>query len=198
MPTPRPALAPLLVPGILLLMLAGVYYLDFHHLRGGVPPMHSHAKARIADEVNLRFQQGAAMLHLKQYDHALTAFHRVLELNPTLPEAHANMGFALLGQEKFKEARDFFNSALALRESQLNAYYGSALAAYAMGERQDAMHALYHYVTLSDPADPYRAKAEDLLDTWRKAAEAEKQAAAKSKKRPSGKPSEKSALAERR
>ncbi len=160
--------------------------------------MHTHAKSRIADEVNLRFQQGAAMLHLKQYDHAITAFHRVLELNPTLPEAHANLGFAFLGQKKFKEARDFFNSALALREGQLNAYYGTALAAYALGERQDAMHSLYHFVNLSDPSDPYRAKAEDLLETWRKAADAEKRSAKTLGKRPPSKANEKSALAERR
>ena len=37
------------------------------------------------------------MLHAKQYEHALHAFHRVLELDPAMPEAHVNAGFALLG-----------------------------------------------------------------------------------------------------
>ena len=48
-------------------------------------------------EIGERFTQGVVMLHAKQYEHALTAFHRVLALDPAMPEAHVNAGFALLG-----------------------------------------------------------------------------------------------------
>lgn len=176
---------PLIIAGSLALLVLGVHSFDRWILRGGVPPIHAHAKQKIGEEINARFQQGVLMLHAKQFDHALTAFHRVLQLNPKMPEAHVNMGFALLGLKKPKEARDFFAGALALRPEQVNAYYGVALAAHEMGERQDAMHAMYHYISLSDAADPYRAKAEDLLETWRKDLPA-----AKANSGTSGKPKE--------
>src|SRR5215510_5188866 len=62
-------------------------------------------------EIAERFSQGVVMLHAKQYEHALTAFHRVLELEPAMPEAHVNAGFALLGLNEPAAARDFFRSA---------------------------------------------------------------------------------------
>ena len=39
-------------------------------------------------EIAERFSQGVVMLHAKQYKHALTAFHRVLELDPALSLIH--------------------------------------------------------------------------------------------------------------
>lgn len=161
-------LPPLIIAGSLLLQIFTVYAVDRWVLRQGLSPTQAHAQQKIKAEIDARFQQGVLMLHAKQYDHALTAFHRVLQLNPRMPEAHVNIGFAFLGLNKYKEARDFFAGALALRSGQINAYYGEAVAAYGMGERQDAMHAMYHYISLSVPADPYRAKAEDLLTAWRK------------------------------
>lgn len=158
---------PLIIAGILFLEVLAVHALDRWILGGGIPPSHVHAKQKISEEVVARFQQGVLMLHAKQYEHAMTAFHRVLQLRPKMAEAHVNMGFALLGLNKHKEAQDFFAAALSLRPEQINAYYGAALAAYAQGERQDALHALYHYISLADTADPYRAKAEDLLKAWR-------------------------------
>jgi tetratricopeptide (TPR) repeat protein len=136
-------------------------------LRKGLSRPHAHAVHKLKSEIDTRFQQGVLMLHAKQYEHALTAFHRVLQLEPKMPEAHVNMGFALLGQERYKEAADFFTGALALRPEQTNAYYGLALAAWGRGDRQEAMHAMYHFVTYSDPADPYRAKAEEKLLAWK-------------------------------
>src|SRR5262249_15795863 len=85
-------------------------------------------RAASRPEIGERFSQGVVMLHAKQYEHALTAFHRVLELDPTLPEAYVNSGFALLGMGEAGAARDFFASALELRPRQLNAYYGLAVA----------------------------------------------------------------------
>lgn len=161
-------LPPLIIAGILLLQVLIVHAFDRWVLRQGLSYTQAHAKQMIRSEIDARFQQGVLMLHAKQYDHALTAFHRVLQLNPRMSEAHVNIGFAFLGLKKFKEARDFFSGALALRPEQINAYYGVALAAYGMGERQDAMHAMYHFISLSGPTDPYRAKAEELLFTWRK------------------------------
>jgi len=113
-----------------------------------------------------RFSQGVVMLHAKHYEHALTAFHRVLELDPAMPEAHVNAGFALLGMGEPAAARDFFASALELRARQLNAYYGLAVAYERLGDLPAARGAMRTYAHLAPKDDPFRRKAEAALWEW--------------------------------
>lgn len=128
------------------------------------------AKAHVAEkkraEIDQRFQQGVIMLHAKEYDHALTSFHRVLELAPEMPEAYVNAGFALLGKGDFSAAADFFDEATTLRRDQLNAYYGLAVALEGMGNLRGAIEAMRTYLHRAPPADPYRVKAEAALWEW--------------------------------
>jgi len=119
-----------------------------------------------ADEVRQRFDQGVVMLHAKRYDHALTAFHRVLQLAPEMPEAHVNLGYALLGQGRNKEAADFFATAIELKRGQLNAYYGLAVALEESGDLAGAVGAMRTYVHLAQADDPFRRKAEAALWEW--------------------------------
>lgn len=125
-----------------------------------------HARDARAREIDTRFKQGVVMLHAKQYDHALTAFHRVLELAPKLPEAHANMGYTLLGLERYQAAHDFFLSAIEIKSSQANAYYGLALALEALGDLPGAKGAMRTYIHLSRPDDPHVRKAQAALWEW--------------------------------
>lgn len=74
-------------------------------------PIQHDAQAR-AGEIKLRFRQAVVMLHAKQFDHAVTALHRVLKLAPVMPEAHVNMGYALFGQLRYAEARAFSSPPL--------------------------------------------------------------------------------------
>jgi Flp pilus assembly protein TadD len=53
-----------------------------------------------ARRAHQNFQQGVAMLQAGQFDYAVTALHEVLAIYPALPEAHVNMGYALLGAER--------------------------------------------------------------------------------------------------
>jgi len=124
------------------------------------------AASAARQEIHSRFQQGVVMLHARQHSHAMTAFHRVLELDPTMPEAHVNMGFALIGLERYGAARDFFESAIALRKDQANAYYGLAIALDGLGDRPAAIGAMRSYVHLSRDGDPYRRKAQSALWEW--------------------------------
>ena len=123
-------------------------------------------RAASSPEVAARFSQGVVMLHAKQYEHALTAFHRVLELDPAMPEAHVNAGFALLGMGEPAAARDFFRSALELRARQLNAYYGLAVAYERLGDLAAARGAMRTYAHLAPKDDPFRRKAEAALWEW--------------------------------
>ena len=102
--------------------------------------------------------------------HALTALHRVLQLAPELPEAHVNMGYALLGLNRPKEARDFFDGATALRPAQANAYYGLALAHEAAGDLASATGAMRSYLHLArDERAEHLARARAALWEWEQA-----------------------------
>lgn len=133
-------------------------------------PVPSPATTRGTDRQGIlkqRFEQGVAMLHMRQYDYALTAFHQVLAMAPTLPEAHVNMGFTLLGLEQWQAARDFFESAIELRREQLNAYYGLAMALEALGDMPGAIGAMQSYLHRAPADDSYRKSAEAALWEWR-------------------------------
>lgn len=125
-------------------------------------PVHEAAPVAPHDEVRERFDQAVLMLHAKQYEHAVTALHRVLELAPRLPEAHVNMGYALLGLGRADAARDFFETATALRPEQANAYYGLALAHERSGDLPlaiGAMRTYLHRAKGGDEAHQRRARA---------------------------------------
>lgn len=126
----------------------------------------AHAQEKREAEIKQRFERGVAMLNAKQYEQALGEFHRVLELSPTMPEAHVNAAYALIGLKRYAVARDFFEGALALRKDQLNAYYGLAEALEGLNDLPGALGAMRTYVHLSPPDDPYRRKAEAAVREW--------------------------------
>lgn len=140
-------------------------------LSGGIQPT-QHVETKVKAELDRRFKEGVMMLHAKQYEHALTAFHRVLQLDPKMPEAHVNAGYALLGMGNFQAAADFFDTATTLRPNQLNAYYGLGEALQGMGDNQGALQAMETYLHRSPEGDPFRRKAEAA--TWELRAELEK------------------------
>lgn len=118
-------------------------------------------------EVEYRFNQGVALLHAKRYDYAMTAFARVAELAPNMPEAYVNLGFALLGEEDYQHAANAFGKAIDLRPEQANAYWGLALAYEALKDYEGALGAMRSYIHLSRvPNDPYITKARSALWEW--------------------------------
>ena len=125
-----------------------------------------HAQQARRAELEARFAQGVSMLHAKQYEFAALAWHRVLQLAPTLPEAHVNMGFTMLGLERYDVARDFFATAIELRPMQANAYYGMAEALDALNDRHGAIGAMRTYLHLAPQDDPFVRKAQSALWEW--------------------------------
>lgn len=140
------------------------------------PESEAHAGAGRSAEIEQRFSQGVIMLHARQYQHAVAAFHRVLELAPDMPEAHVDMGFALIGLGRHAAALDFFESATALRPGQINAYYGMAIAQEGLGDLKGAIASMRTFVHLSSPDDPFVRKAEAALWEWQRAPEGPSQA----------------------
>ena len=129
----------------------------------------SHVKQMRADEIRRRFDQSVTELNARNFDAAAAQLHRVLELAPQMPEAHVNMGFALLGNRRYAAARDFFHAATELNAHQINAYYGLALALEGLHDLPGAMGAMQTYIHLAKINDPFRTKAENALRKWRAA-----------------------------
>lgn len=117
-------------------------------------------------ELQQRFQQAAMMLHAKEFDHAVTALHRVLELAPRLPEAHVNMGYALMGLDQPEAARGFFNAAIELNPRQANAYYGLAIADEARGDYESALGGMRTFLHFARPDDPFAIRARSAIWEW--------------------------------
>jgi tetratricopeptide (TPR) repeat protein len=145
----------------------GGYFLDRWINDSGRPDLKAHADRKRAEEIDIRFKQGVIMLHAKQYDHAMTAFYRVLQLAPKMPEAHVNMGFAMLGQKRYQEALVFFDSATELNRNQLNAYFGMAEAQEGLGNYRGALEAMEAWLHRAKPDDPFRRRAEAAVWEWR-------------------------------
>jgi Flp pilus assembly protein TadD len=118
-------------------------------------------------EVHRRFDDAVAMLQARDYNGAVTGFQRVLELAPDLPEAHVDMGYALLGLGRAKEALDSFDGATALRPDQANAYYGMALAYEASGDLATATGAMRSYLHLArNESEAHLRRARAALWEW--------------------------------
>lgn len=130
--------------------------------RGAFGEPQTELEARVME----RFQQAVSLLHAKRYDYAITALDAVLAMAPDMPEAYVNMGFAFLGLEEFGPARGAFEKAIELKVDQVNAYYGLAVAFEAQGQVEAALGAMRSYIHLSQPGDPYLAKARAALWEW--------------------------------
>ena len=120
-----------------------------------------------------QFQHAVALLEQRQFESAVREFDDLVKLAPELPEAHVNMGYALLGLERFKAAQEYFSSATSIRPLQSNAYYGLAVASEGLGEIQRAVMAMRTFVHIADRNDPFRRKAKAAIWEWEAALSAQ-------------------------
>jgi len=118
------------------------------------------------DELTTRFEQAVVMLHAKEYEHAMTALNRVIELAPRMPEAYVNMGYALLGLKRYRDAHDFFMTATNINSYQANAYWGLAVALESLKDPQAALGAMRTFIHLAKKDDPFLRRARSALWEW--------------------------------
>ena len=120
-----------------------------------------------ASPTQRHFDAAVLMLHTRRFDEARVLLQRVIELSPTLPEAHANLGFALLGLARAQDARAAFERAIALRPAQANAYYGLALAQESLGDLELALGAMRSYLHLGrGESEDHQRRARAALWEW--------------------------------
>jgi cytochrome c oxidase subunit I len=127
--------------------------------------MNSTAQQR-KQQIEHIFSQSASLLNTKQYEAATSQLQQLLELAPKLPEAHVNMGFAMLGLQRYEMARAAFETATELRRDQRNAYFGLAVALEGLQDFPAALGAMRTYVHLSKEDDPYLRKANAAIWEW--------------------------------
>jgi len=125
-----------------------------------------HAMTRRDREIKVRFEQAVAMLHAQRYRYALAPLQRLLELDPKMPEAYVNTGFAMLGLKRYKKAEAFFQKALELKPYQDNAYWGLAVSLEGEKDFRGALGAMRTYIHLAQPNDPYVRRARSAIWEW--------------------------------
>lgn len=125
-----------------------------------------HVRKEREKEIRKRFDEAVVMLHAGEFEYAMAALHRVLELRPKMPEAHINMGYALLGLKNHGAARDFFLGAIDLNPRQSNAFYGLAVAHEGLGEFPEALGAMRSYLHFPNTGEKLRIKARSAIWEW--------------------------------
>jgi len=163
-----------LIPLTAIVVLLGGFVLDRlgagDTLRSTAQTVVADAHPLVGDEAaqlaHQNFQQAVVMLQAGQYDYAVSALHEVLKIYPGLPEAHANMGYALVGLGQYDAATDFFESATDLRPTLHTAYYGLALAEDGRGDTRAALAAMQAFAHLAAGDDPYLSRAQSAMRQW--------------------------------
>lgn len=118
-------------------------------------------------ELARSFDAAVMLLHARRFDDAQVLLHRVIEIAPALPEAHINLGFALLGLQRAEPALRAFERAIALRPDQANAYYGLALAQELRGDLELALGAMRTYLHLArTESESHLRRARAALWEW--------------------------------
>ncbi|MCB1739784.1 MAG: hypothetical protein KDK91_05400 [Gammaproteobacteria bacterium] len=152
-----------------------------HPALADVPPATGPAPARLAQaqdaapmighdatETAVRhvFERGVTALRAGRADAAIRVFDALVRALPTVPEMHANLGFALLLEKRHAAAAAAFERAIALRRTQANAYYGLAVAHEGMGDLPAALGAMRAFVHLSPPGQPQLRRARAAIWEW--------------------------------
>ena len=130
------------------------------------------------EQVQVRFDAAVVLLQARRYEAAATASRRLLEVAPHMPEAHVNLGFALLELGQAATARRHFERAMQLNPRQANAYYGVALAHEAAGDLELALGAMRSYLHLVREVDAvHLRRARAALWEWESRLAAQRKAA---------------------
>jgi tetratricopeptide (TPR) repeat protein len=103
---------------------------------------------------------GLAYLEAKQFDEAINEFTKVIEKNPSSPEAYYNRGLAYAKKGDTEHAIADYSKAIDLNPRDADTYFNRALAYYKKGAIQEAIDD-YTKVIQLDPrqADVYYNRA---------------------------------------
>ena len=93
------------------------------------------------DDYQLLKQQGSALLDLEKYTEAALLYQKAVQLCPLLSEAHVNFGYVLKELARTEEAKDCFDKAIELDQSNFDAHLLRAMLALADNDVDAALKA---------------------------------------------------------
>ncbi|MFH1058576.1 MAG: protein kinase [Pseudomonadota bacterium] len=123
--------------------------------------------ARLApDWAEVHYQTGRVQTRLKQFDLALAAYDRALELDPKLDGAHFNRGYILLEQGRLEKALPDFQRVVDLGSPYAaDAQVNLAVCSWRLGQKDEAIKRLQAALVLN----PNHKLALSYLEKVRKA-----------------------------
>jgi tetratricopeptide (TPR) repeat protein len=125
-----------------------------------------HAQQLWNQQLKVLFEHGVMLLQQRQYSSAVQALQKVLQLAPAMPEAHVNMGFALLELGDHQQALAQFMRAIDLNPMQANAYYGAGTSYEALRDLELALGAMRSFIHLASGNEHFVVKAHSAIWEW--------------------------------
>jgi len=128
--------------------------------------LYQRAIALDADDADSWFNLAIVHLRLHELDESLAAFERSYELNPepetqkAVGRAHARIGNARLDAERYDEALECFDAALARDERNMTAVFNRGIALERLGRQAEAQAAFRHAAALFPDNDKFRDAAQ--------------------------------------
>lgn len=132
-------------------------------------------------EPDYHFFKGRALIGLRRYDDAITAFDKAIELKPDYAKAYNNKGIALKNIRKLNEAINAYDKAIELRPDLVQAYNNKGIALRILGKYDEAIKTYDEAIGLR-PDDPYAyvskgaaltslGKYQEAIESYRRAVE---------------------------
>jgi tetratricopeptide (TPR) repeat protein len=112
------------------------------------------------------FRDGVEQLRLGRPETAAAAFARAARLRPRVPEVHVDLGYAYLALGRYRLAQRSFATAIDIRPTQANAYYGLAESLEARDDLPAALGAMRTYLHLTGDGTPFRRRAMAAIWEW--------------------------------
>lgn len=120
------------------------------------------------------FAEGARLLASHDLQGAQSCFREALHLDPTLPEAHANLGFVLDQTGALAEAEACYRRAAALNPDLLNVHLNLGGLLTSQKRLAQAEEAYEHALSLDDASPAVWSNLGALYLCWHKDTEAER------------------------
>jgi Flp pilus assembly protein TadD len=108
------------------------------------------------DDSGLHDSVALLYLELGRYEPAVAHFRRSTTLKPQSPQAHYNLGTALIGARRLDEAAAAFRESLRLDPSYANAHNNLGNVLLAQGKTEEAIHEFREVVRLQPDSEAAR------------------------------------------